>query len=281
MDAIPGPTTLPRDHRAALEMNGGAPVHSECCPDCCRLQCLRDPSTASRCRPVLLNPTATVKHREVVSGESLFRSTDNPQAIVIIRSGLVKLIDYSEGGTERIVLLAGRGSAVGLEAVLGQPMRYGAVAIRSAQICRIPVAVLATLGSTDAGVYRQLMSLWQANLEFADRSLSRYSSGPIALRILRLIADQISTETSSDHFEINLLRRQDMAAVMGVAPENISRAIAEFRRKKLLRKVKRDVHRCDLKQIRHLVKTLAIQADRGTGKARIAKAELRAASRLS
>ncbi|WP_162560222.1 Crp/Fnr family transcriptional regulator [Methylotetracoccus oryzae] len=240
-----------------------------------------DPSAASRCRPVLRNPTATVKYREVVAGESVFRSTDNPQAIVIIRSGLVKVIDYSEGGTERIMLLAGRGSAVGLEAVLGQPMRYGAVAIRSAQICRIPVAVLATLGSTDAGVYRQLMSLWQANLEFADRSLSRYSSGPIALRILRLIADQIATETSSDHLEINLLRRQDMAAVMGVAPENISRAIAEFRRKKLLRKVKRDVYRCDLKQIRHLVKTLAIQADRGAGKARIAKAELRAASRLS
>jgi CRP-like cAMP-binding protein len=223
----------------------------------------------------------TLKHREVVAGETIFRSADTPKSIVIIRSGLVKLVDYSDGGTERIVLLAGCGSAVGLEAVLEQPMKYGAVAIRSAQICRIPVAVLAMLGSTDAGVYRQLMWLWQANLEFADRSLSRYSSGPIALRILRLIADQVSTETTNDNCEINLLRRQDMAAVMGVAPENISRAIAEFRRKKLLRKVKRDVYRCDLNQIRLLAKTLAIQADNRTGKGMIRNARLRASPRLS
>jgi CRP-like cAMP-binding protein len=281
MDATTGPTIRPTDYRGVFQMIGGAPTHPECCPGCCRLQCLLDPSAARRCSSELINPLGTLKHREVISGEPIFHSTDNPKAIVIICSGLVKLVEYSEGGTERIVLLAGRGSAVGLEAVLGQPMRYGAVAIRSAQICRIPIAVLATLASTDTGVYRQLMSLWQANLEFADRSLSRYSSGPIALRILRLIADQVSTEPANDDFEINLLRRQDMAAVMGVAPENISRAIAEFRRKKLLRKVKRDVYRCDLNQIRRLVKTLAFQTDSGTGKGRVTKARIRAPSRWS
>jgi len=281
MDAITVPSIPPTENRAQFQGTREAPARAKCCPECCRLQCLLAPSAIGHARSEAVRPLGTLKYRGANTGDSIFRPTDDPEAIVIIRSGLVKLVDYTEGGAERIVLLAGRGSAIGLEAVIGRPMRYGAVAIRPALICRIPVAVLATLGRTDAGIYRQLMSLWQANLEFADRSLARYNSGPIALRILRLIADQVSGEPSNGNFEINLLRRQDMAAVMGVAPENVSRAIANFRRKKLLRKMSRDVYRCDLDQIRFLVKELEVQSVHGATKHRIAKSRLIVPSRVS
>ena len=220
-----------------------------CCPHRCELQCLLDPTPCDRRSPEIDGLFGTIKHRVFRVGERIFRSGDRPAAITKIETGLVKLLGYTENGAESIVLLAGSDSAIGLEALLERPMRYEAVAIQPTRACGIPVRVLEKLGANDAGLQRRLMSLWQANLEFAGRSLSRYSRGAIALRVLRLITDLASRDTVDGVLEVTLFRRQDMAAIMGVSPENISRAIAGFQRKKLLRKLKRDVYRCDLSRI--------------------------------
>jgi CRP-like cAMP-binding protein len=188
----------------------------------------------------------TIRHRDFDPGQRIFSRGDTPAGIVVIRSGLLKVFECSPHGAERIVLLAGRGNAVGLEALLGQPLQHDAVAIRPTAICWIPVTLLQQVGLIDPGLHQRLMSFWRDNLDFAAQSLARFSVGPTPARIARLIVFRAAIEKARKHDEITMLSRQDMAAILGVAPENISRVIGQFRRAKLLRKLKRDVYMCDL-----------------------------------
>ncbi len=210
--------------------------------------------TSTACLPARSPPqyaqvadlSGTVRHRNFDPGQRIFSSGETPAAIVSIRSGLVKLVDCSPHGAERVVLLAGRGNAVGLEALLGQPMQHDAVAIRPTGICWVPILLLQQLALRDPQLHQRLMSFWRDNLDFAAQGLSRFSVGPTPARIARLIVFRAAIEKSRNPDEITMLSRQDMAAILGVAPENISRAVGQFRRAKLLRKLKRDVYLCDL-----------------------------------
>jgi CRP-like cAMP-binding protein len=227
--------------------NGEA--RSENCTVRCDLHCLFGYKPVIEQFSHLADLIATVKHRKFEPKQRIFSIGDQPGAIVSIRSGLLKLADCVANGVERIVLLAGRGNAVGLEALLNQPMQHDAVAIRPTGICWVPLHLLQELSLRDANLHRCLMAFWQVNLDFAAQSLARFSVGPLSARIARLIAFRAAIEKSRNPGEITLLGRQDMAAILGVAPENVSRAIADFKRAKLLRKIKRDVYQCDLARI--------------------------------
>lgn len=216
----------------------------------CNLHCLFE-SPPDFCRfSHLTDLLKTVKHKDFDAGQHVFVRGEEPGGIVSIRSGLLKLVDYSASGTERILLLAGRGNAVGLEGLLDQPMQHDAIAIRPTSICWVPSALLQQLALRDSALHRQLMSFWKDSLSFAERSLAGFSVGPTPARIARLILFRAAIEKSRNSSEITLLSRQDMAAILGVSPENVSRAIAQFRRDKLLRKLRRDVYLCDMDSIR-------------------------------
>jgi CRP-like cAMP-binding protein len=43
-----------------------------------------------------------------------------------------------------------------------------------------------------------------------------------------------------------LLNREDMAAMIGIAIETVSRMIAEFKRQKILNKTKNNLYTCDV-----------------------------------
>ncbi|MCU0982010.1 MAG: Crp/Fnr family transcriptional regulator [Pirellulaceae bacterium] len=219
------------------------------CERRCNLRCLFDDADAP---PPGDGPIPSVKREDCEPGEGIFRTGDRSEAIVVIRFGLVKLVDYSPTGSERILLLAGRGNAIGLDALLNKPMRHDAVSIRPTSICRIPVRSLEQLAATRPDLHLRLMSFWQDSLAFAEQSLSGFSCGPTPARIARLILFRAAIEKSRKTDEITLLHRQDMAAILGVSPENISRAIAKLKREKSLRKLKRDVYQCNLARMREL-----------------------------
>ena len=131
-------------------------------------------------------------------------------------------------------------------------MPHDAVALRPTRICRVPVALLRQIAETEPQLYLRLMSFWQRNLAYAQSCISQFSTGPIQARIARLILFRANIEGKRKPNEITLLNRQDMAAVLGVSQENISRCIAGFSRAKILRKIKRNVYFCDLPNLRDL-----------------------------
>lgn len=193
----------------------------------------------------------TIKHECYENTEVLHHRSQQCDSIIFIRSGLVKLVDTLENGKQRIVQLAGRGDLIWLSAPSNELMGYDIVAIRTSRICRIPMTALINLGKTEPDLYLRVMRLMQRSLEYTHLGISKFSTGPIQSRVARLILYRASIERRNPN-EITLLSRQDMASILGVSQENISRCIAELTRAKVMKKRRRDVYFCDLEKPRTL-----------------------------
>jgi len=153
------------------------------------------------------------------------------EAIYTVRSGVIKLLQYLPDGNQRIVRLVGESDVMGLEALLGEPCQHEAVVERSAEVCRIPVAVVHRLEREEPRLYRELMVRWQRALSEADAWLTELSTGSARQRIARLLLRLVD---GAGVGRCPLFGRRDIAAMLGLTTETVSRLIAEFRREGLL-----------------------------------------------
>lgn len=226
--------------------------------DACNLHCLLDKWTPKPLGPVL---SCAVEHTVVAAGAEIFSIGENLRSIICITRGLVKVTDCSDSGCQRITLLAGPGYVIGLRALLEEPMRHDAHALWTTEICRVPVPLVRDLCKQFPEVYARIMFLWQRNLDFAERNITRFSTGPILQRLVSLLLYLSEIQGNGNESRppmqtIRLPNRYDMASLMGVTMESVCRAVGQLKREKVLRQVKQDVYACDLSMIRTLGENL-------------------------
>ena len=178
-------------------------------------------------------------------GAILYEIGGNDGVIYSIRKGLVKLLHDAEDGTRRIVRLLGPGASVGLELLDGlDGYRHTAVTVNKVDTCRIPLLTVKALQAEYPELCNRVRQHLQAHLDRADEWIIALGAGPARERVahLLLMLRQFSTDPNGD---ITLLGREDMAAIVGISVETVSRIVAEFKRGQLLYRVAEDLYRCD------------------------------------
>jgi CRP-like cAMP-binding protein len=174
--------------------------------------------------------------------EVVFREGDTADVVHVICSGLVKLISYLPNGRARIVRLHGRGSVLGLVGLMGHPHEHTAIAIEGVRAYRIPVSLLHGLKRSDPNLYGGLLEHWYQYLDTADMWITEFSTGPIRARVARLIRFLASIENEDESHQVTLLTSDEMAEVLGVTPESVSRVVADFKRSHVLRPLEPNDH---------------------------------------
>lgn len=178
----------------------------------------------------------------------IYREGAQAHTVYVIRSGLIKLISYLANGRGRIVRLYGRGIWIGLEGLLHQPYEHTAIAIEEVDAFRLRVDTLCTLERGDVQHHVHLMSKWHQHLVEADMWIADFSTGPIRSRVARLLGFLSRVEDRDASGSVKLLTCEEMAAILGVTPESVSRVLAEFKRKGLLSALPSsppELYRCD------------------------------------
>jgi CRP/FNR family transcriptional regulator len=165
----------------------------------------------------------------------IYREGDAADTVYAIHSGLVKLLSFLPNGRGRIIRLYGRGIWVGLESLLRRPYEHTAVAVDQVEVYRMSADALRMMEQEDPRHYQHFMVKWHEHLLEADMWISDFSTGSIKSRVARLIKflSRIQDRISSGH--VKLLTCDEMAAILGVTPESVSRVIAEFKRGGILR----------------------------------------------
>jgi len=182
-------------------------------------------------------------------GTALYEEGRHGNALYSIREGLVKLVSRVDDGDERIVRLLGFGSTIGLELLeSGTAYRHSAIALDKLDVCRIPLPTILELESKFPELCRQIRQRLQQELNQADLWISALNTGPARRRLAHLLL--IQTDIGADRRgNIQLLRRDDMAAMIGVSMETASRIIAEFKREGLLSKVGPNLFHADTERL--------------------------------
>ena len=176
----------------------------------------------------------------------IYQADTHKKFVYSIRRGMVKLVHVAQDGSYRILRLLGPGTAIGLELLDGTDgYHHTAIAINQVDLCRIPVSTVRQLKHKHPILCEQIVQQLQDQLNLADRWIVALGAGTARQRVahLLLILDEFFADENGAFI---LLNREDMAAMIGIAVETVSRVIAKFKRKKILYKTKDKLYMCNV-----------------------------------
>jgi len=187
-------------------------------------------------------------------GSVLYEAGSEKQFIYSIRLGIVKLVHETPEGSCRIVRLLGPGAAIGLELLEGAASyHHTAIAVDQVDLCKIPLSTTQQLQREYPALCNRVGKQLQEQLDLADQWIVALSTGAAKQRVaqLLLILDEFF---SDDNDSFILLNREDMAAMIGIAVETVSRMIAEFKRMKILYRLKDNRFQCNVTALMKIIR---------------------------
>ena len=182
------------------------------------------------------------------SGETIYREGGKVEALYLVLDGRIKLVNYTPEGNARIVRLHNRGSVLGLNALLEEKHDHTAIAIDRVSLYILPMTAIGGVKSEDPEAYSRLLEYSHEYLKQADTWIVEFTSGEIRGRVARLVLFLMAQDESTGSNEVDLLTVNEMAEIIGVTPESVSRIMADFKRNRILAPTGEDtpdIFRCD------------------------------------
>jgi len=176
---------------------------------------------------------------KLAADETLFMAGDTGDGCYRIEEGLLKVSMVSRAGGERILAFLGAGAIVGELAIIdGFPRSASVVAVRDAQLSFLSRAAFDEFAKVHPEVYKSLVALLAARLRETDSVIAAGSflplRGRVALTLLEL-AHEFGQDVGSGRIVIRQkIGQSDLAAMAGIARENVSRILNDWKRRKLV-----------------------------------------------
>jgi CRP/FNR family transcriptional regulator, cyclic AMP receptor protein len=171
--------------------------------------------------------------------EVLFLAGDAGDGCYRIEDGLLKVTMVSRAGSERILAFLGTGAIVGeLSLIDGLPRSASVVAVRPAQLSFLSRAAFEEFANKNPEVYRSLLTLTAARLRETDSTVAAGSFLPLRGRVactLLELAQGFGQDVGAGRIVIRQkIGQSDLAAMAGIARENVSRILNDWKRRKLV-----------------------------------------------
>jgi CRP/FNR family transcriptional regulator, cyclic AMP receptor protein len=174
------------------------------------------------------------------AGHALFRAGDRCEGCYRVEDGLLKLtIVSTNSGTERILAFQGPGAIVGeLSVIDGRPRSMSAVAVRDTELSFLSRAAFQAFAEKHPELCQSLLRLVTKRVRERDKMVAATSflmlKGRIAQTLLEL-ADHFGQEVGPGRIVIRKkIRQRDLAAMAGIARENVTRVLNDWERGRLV-----------------------------------------------
>ncbi|MFO8023573.1 Crp/Fnr family transcriptional regulator [Thiohalophilus sp.] len=203
-------------------------------------------------QPRLLESISQVTYQ---SGEVIYHGGEGSHLLFLVRQGRLKLISHLPNGRSRIVRLHKRGSLIGMEGLMGDEHEHTAIAIDEVAIYKIPHHIFQQWKEDEPRLYNRLLEHWHEYLNYADTWITEFSTGSVKGRVARLLRFLADFESETGPHVVELLTTDEMAEILGVTAESVSRVIAEFKRESVLDPIENNsesLFTCDLETLEQL-----------------------------
>ena len=185
---------------------------------------------------------ANAKSVHLAAEQVLFLAGDAGDGCYRIEKGLLKVSMVSTSGAERILSILGPGAIVGELAVLdGLPRSASVLALRESELLFISKAKFEEFAKKNQELYQHLVTLLASRLRETNDVIAAESflplRGRVALTLLEL-AEHFGENVGSGRIVIRQKCGQsDLAAMAGIARENVNRILADWKRRKLVSRI--------------------------------------------
>jgi len=185
------------------------------------------------------NLFAGAKPIRLAADEVLFLAGDPGDGCYRIEDGLLKVTMVSRSGAERILAFLGPGAIVGeLSMIDGRTRSASVVAVRDAALSFLSRAAFEAFTRKHPEVYKTLVTLLATRLRETDSVIAAGSFLPLRGRVastLLELAENFGQDVGSGRIVIRQkIGQSDIAAMAGIARENVSRILNDWKRRKLV-----------------------------------------------
>jgi CRP/FNR family cyclic AMP-dependent transcriptional regulator len=172
-------------------------------------------------------------------GEVLFRTGDVGDGCYRIQTGLVKIVVTSRQGEERIISLLGPDAIVGELSMIDGGLRSASVvAIADCSLFFLSRAKFQTYLEAHPELTSYLMKTLARRLRQTDDGLAATTFLSVKQRLARAllsVAEYVGEKDGEGRIQLRLkISQGDLAAMAGVARENVSRTMSEWRKRDIV-----------------------------------------------
>jgi CRP/FNR family cyclic AMP-dependent transcriptional regulator len=185
---------------------------------------------------------AKAKPVHLVAGQVLFVADDPGDGCYRIEKGLLKVSIVSGSGDERILAILGPGAIVGELAVLdGLPRSASVLALRDSELLFASKVKFDQYAHNHPELYQHLLMLLASRLRDTNDVIAAESflplRGRVAVTLLEL-AEHFGESVGEDRIMIrHNFNQPDLAAMAGIARENLNRILTDWKRRKLVSQI--------------------------------------------
>lgn len=182
-------------------------------------------------------------------GEYLYRPLAPFHAVYAVQAGMAKTVAVDRSGRERVLAFHLPGELFGLDALWQGRHEHAAVALGRTQCCRFPYAALRELASRQAAVQTHLLhamsrQIHRQHLDAVDGTAEQR----MALFLLDLHARRTALGCAGSLLPLPM-SRADLGNHLRLATETVSRLLARFRDRGLLRVTRNGVELLDVDRL--------------------------------
>ena len=199
---------------------------------------------------------SVIKRRQAVDkNKQLFRLGEPLKSVYAIRSGSFKSYLTNPDGTEQIVGFHLPGEILGMDAICEEKHICTAKALETSSVCEIPFERLETLARDIPGLQHQLFRLMSQEIKQDQDLMLLLAQMPAETRLASFLlgmAERLNKlGYSSNEFNLSM-SRGDIANLLGMAVETISRLLSHFQNDGLLNVERKHITILDMEKMRKL-----------------------------
>lgn len=170
-------------------------------------------------------------------GEYIFRVNEPFKTVYAIRTGSVKTYMSIENGKEQVTGFHLPGELLGLDSISTNYHTDSAIALETCSICEISFERLESLSNKNPAMQHALLNAMSEEIQYDHRQITMLSRLPAEARLasfLLSISNHFQQRGfSATDFHLSMTR-SDIANLLGLAVETISRLFSHFQEKGLL-----------------------------------------------
>ncbi|MCH6591274.1 MAG: Crp/Fnr family transcriptional regulator [Proteobacteria bacterium] len=171
--------------------------------------------------------------RQYLPGDVIFHEGDECHGVHCIESGLVGIRKMDAGGKEILLRLSHPGDTMGYRSFLaGNDHNNSAEALEQSVICFVSGATVRSLLKKNPTLGLRFLKHAARDLDDAEEKVLQSTTLPVRARfahLLLVLKDRYGVTGEDGALVLELpLSRQDMAAMIGIRPESMSRTIRSF-----------------------------------------------------
>ena len=185
---------------------------------------------------------ANARPLSIAASRTLFVSGDEGDGCYRVEEGLLKASIAAPAGGERILAILGPGSVVGeLSMIDGGPRSASVTALRDSKLSFVGRTAFEAFGQSRPDLYRHVATLLARRLRDTDDALVATNflsvKGRVARALLSL-ADAFGRDVGQGQTLIRQkVSQSDLAAMAGIARENVSRVLHEWETRSLVKRL--------------------------------------------